>query len=371
MKVCHFSYSFFPIVGGMEEVIHNLSLRQLLQGDEPTVFAPYVRRRSNKLDVPYSVLRFSRPSSKRYGLSQLLIPLIWHHLRRSFDVLHCHGVYPPGYVGMLFQRLTAVPLVITPHGGDIQGDESGCIVNQRITTRIQRTFAAALRVTAISSDMKRRILNLGAQTERVRVIPNGVDLDQFRPHAEYAVRTGRKRPYLFYIGSLIKRKGVDILLQAIADLKEDFPEILLKIAGDGKESNCLKKLVDELGLGDHVEFLGIVRDERKRELLQHAVMLICPSRAEPFGIVNAEALASGIPVIATAVGGIPDIVKDGKNGFLVKPEDAHALAEKISSLLVNDELRYQMAASALCSASEFDWSRATEQYRQVYMEICN
>lgn len=369
LTVCHLTYSFLPLVGGMEEFIHNLCLAQKQGGSlEPVVLAPRVRRRTNALDVPYRVCRYSRPSSKRYGLSQVILPMLFRHWRYRFDLIHAHGVYPSGHLARLFTRLTGVPVVVTPEGGDLEGDDTGCIISPAVHRRIRRCFAEADRVTAISSDMRRRILALGAREERLVSIPHGVWTRDFRPADTYAVRTAQT-PYIAYIGSMIRRKGVDVLLEAFARIHPDFPQVRLRLAGTGPLLDDLKARAEALGISDAVDFVGVLRDRPKVEFLQQALFMVCPSRGEPFGIVNVEGLAAGVPVIATRVGGIPDIILNGETGYLIELDNPADLAGRMSELLASEEKRMKMAARALTRAGEFDWETITARYEALYREL--
>ncbi len=355
MRVCHFTYSFFPLTGGLEEVVHNIAVSQLSHDCKVYVFAPFVRGQDNKLDVPYKVLRYSRPSSRRFGLRQLLIPLLWHHLKYHFDVLHCHGVYPSGYVGASFSRITGVPFLITPHGGDVKTNGNGSIINERVTLRIRETLSSVHAITAISSDIRKRILDLGGAPEKVHLIANGIFLNEFGPLTACQDIVDTKIRYIFYLGRLEKDKGVDVLIKAFSEVKKKHPDIKLKIGGDGKEKNDLKSLADKLKISHSVDFLGIVRGNSKMQTLREALCLVCPSRREAFGIVNLEAFASGIPVVASRVGGIPDIVIDGYNGLLAEPDSPIDLAEKLDTILRDHVLRQRFAKNALKTASYYDW----------------
>ncbi len=368
MTVCHLTYSFFPLVGGMEEFIHNLCLAQVEEGIRPMVVAPRVRGKDNRLDVPYRVARFSRPSSKRHGVEQILLPLFWRHARERFDVVHAHGVYPCGHLARLFRRLTGRPFIVTPEGGDLEGDDTGCIVSPLVHRRIARAFAEADRVTAISSDMRRRILKLGAPPERLVSIPHGVWTGELRPEDPYEERTAEDR-YVAYIGSFIHRKGVDILLRAFARIHGDFPEVKLRLAGTGRLGDELAAQARDLELAACVEFTGVLRGEEKARFLQQALVLVCPSRGEPFGIVNVEGLAAGVPVLASRVGGIPDIILPGENGFLVDAEEVDGLARRLAELLGDDSLRGRLAANALEHAARFDWGELAGRYSTLYEEV--
>jgi glycosyltransferase involved in cell wall biosynthesis len=350
----------------MEEMIHNLSLAMLSNHCEPYVLAPIARKRDNTLNVPYPILRYQRPSSKHFGVRQILLPLLWYHLRYRFDVLHCHGVFPPGYVGLSFHKITGCPFVITSHGGDIKKNDRGVIINSGITANIKKALCEANAVTVVSNDMKEQILRLGADPRKFHILPNGIFVDEFKPSIK---QSNNVNSYILYLGRLREDKGIDILIQAFSAVNEIFPDVRLKIAGEGREKKNLMTLADKLGLGHSIEFLGIIRGSEKIQLLQDALLLVCPSRKEAFGIVNLEAFASGIPVVASRVGGIPDIVEDGVNGFLVDPDNPQHLADKIILLLSNTILRNDLSKNALKKASYYDWSHIAQEYIQIYHEI--
>lgn len=346
----------------MEEVIHSLSISMLDQGWEPFVFTPRLRGRDNTVQVPYKVFRFQRPSSKRFGLRQILVPLLWDYLRSPFDVLHCHGVYPPGYVGASFSRLTGVPFVITPHGGDIKLNGHGFVINSGVTEKIRKTLERAHAVTAISDIVRSRLLALGAREEKIHVIPNGVFSDRLRPSGKSTVSGP---PYVLYLGRLAAIKDVDILIQAFSSIKAD-ENIHLKIAGEGREMDRLKGLAKELGIAHRVDFLGTVRGEEKVHLLQHALFFVSPRIMNNLGIANLEALSSGLPLITTKTEEVHNIIKDGENGFLVTPKNAEELAARMEVLMNDRHLRERMSEKALATGKLFDWNNIVKQYLDIY-----
>jgi len=347
-------------------MIHNLSISMLSSDCEPYVFAPKVRGRDNWLDVPYRILRYQKPSSRHFGVRQIIVPLLWHHIRYRFDVLHCHGVFPAGYVGLSFHRLTGCPFVITSHGGDIKQNEKGIIITPRITANVRKALCEAGAVTAVSNDMKEQILRLAADSSRVHVLPNGIFADEFRSSVE---KNEKLNPYILYLGRLRADKGIDLLIRAFSAASPKHPDVKLKIAGEGRERKNLMALANALGLSRCVEFLGMVRGKEKIQLLQEAMFLVCPSRKEAFGIVNLEAFAAGIPVIASRVGGIPDIVEDGVNGFLVEPDDVKKLEDKLELLMNDAALRNNLSSNALKKVSSYDWFRIAQEYCRIYQEI--
>jgi L-malate glycosyltransferase len=119
MNLCLYTATFLPTIGGAELVLHALASALTAQGHSVTVLAPLVRRADNQVEAPYRLRRYQRPSSKRFGVRQILLYLLHEYWRRPFDVLHCHGAYPPAYVGATLKRLLNIPMVVRPHGSDI------------------------------------------------------------------------------------------------------------------------------------------------------------------------------------------------------------------------------------------------------------
>lgn len=191
---------------------------------------------------------------------------------------------------------------------------------------------------------------------RMRVIPNAVDLERFRPPLE---RDLGVRPFLGLeeddlvigqIGSLIPRKGVDVLLRALREMREKVPVRLL-LAGSGDERPRLEALARELGVADGVRFLGEVRNPET--LLQHAIDVnVLAAREECMPLTLIEAAACAKPTVCTRVGGNADVVVDGETGLLTPPGDPHALARAVLRLLGNAPLRHRLGAAARVRAEK-------------------
>ncbi|MHC4081993.1 MAG: glycosyltransferase family 4 protein [Planctomycetota bacterium] len=361
MRICFFTDTFLPLVGGAEMVLHHLASRLAAAGDDVTVLAPRVRGADNRVDADYAVRRYAKPSSKRYGVHQLLLPLSLLQLRRRFDVLHCHAGYPPAWVGRTFRRLFGVPMVVRPHGSDVVPD--GRIRrNPRLEARLKRALCVADAVVAQGAYLRDLMLDLGVDENRIHVIHNGVDLEAFARADPY----GHPRPYVLCIGNLIRRKGFDVLLRAWARLTGPPADLLL--AGDGVERAALETLAQELGVAGSVQFLGAVSGQRKVDLYRSAALLVCPSRAEPFANVILEGLAAGLPVVASAVGGNPELV-GGDHGVIVPPEDDGALAAVLRSLLEAPAQLERMKAAVPDFIRPFDWPETAGRYRDLYCRL--
>jgi glycosyltransferase involved in cell wall biosynthesis len=172
---------------------------------------------------------------------------------------------------------------------------------------------------------------------------------------------------MFGLGSLVPHKGFDLLVDAYARLRD--PAVDLLIAGDGSEAAALGAQIARLGLTDRVRLLGPVTDSRKVSLYRSAEWFVCPSRREPFANVILEALASGLPVVATDVGGNREMVKPECNGLLCQPESPEALAAAIQRLLDQPAFASGLRSAAAASVAGHDWSQVATRYVEVYRAV--
>ncbi len=364
MNLCLYTATFLPTIGGAELVLHELATSLTARGHGVTVLAPYVRGGENRVDVPYRLRRYRRPSSKRFGVRQVLLYLMHEYWRRPFDVLHCHGAYPPAYVGATFTRLFDVPMVVRPHGADILPGEH-IRSDVRLERRLRRALAAADVVIAQSEFLGRELLGLDVPAGKIRLIPNGVRLAQFggpMPALSFPY------PYILAMGSFTRKKGFDLLLRAFAAASAAEPGVHLIIAGAGREQPAHVALARELAIADRVHFPGLVQGLDKVGLFHGCLFFVCPSRREPFATVNLEALAAAKPIVATAVGGNVEVVFDGVNGLLAPPDDPAALVAPILRLLKEPELRIAMGRESARLAARFDWDAIGARYMAVFEE---
>jgi glycosyltransferase involved in cell wall biosynthesis len=364
MNLCLYTATFLPTIGGAELVLHALASALTAEGHRVTVLAPWVRRANNHVEATYHLRRYQRPSSKRFGVRQILLDLLHEHWRRPFDVLHCHGAYPPAYVGATLKRLLNIPMVVWPHGSDILPGEF-IRANPRLAGRLKRALAAADLVIAQSEFLKREILTLGVSDARIRLIPNGVHVAEFQPIGSAPPFSF---PYILAMGSFSHKKGFDVLLRAFASVAAADPFIHLVLAGAGKELTAYTALVDEHDISGRVHFVGVVEGAFKIQLYQHCLFFVLPSRREPFAVVNLEALAAGKPLVATAVGGNLEVVTEGENGFLVPPDDPETLATRMLTLLRDPALCATMGRLSLDLARGYDWQVILPQYTAVFEE---
>ncbi len=232
--------------------------------------------------------------------------------------------------------------------GPIAGAAVAC--RERYMLRQARWFTATSRATLDA------LAPLVPPGSRIRLVQAGVPDDLFT----LARNEGGS---LLYFGRLDWfQKGLDVLLQAFASLTREFPELRLRIAGRGKDADRVEAAVDELGIRHAVEIRGSVSEEEKRRLFSEAKLLLMPSRFEGFGMVAAEAMASGVPVVAAAAGSLPEVIAPPGGGVLVPAGDAAALAEAVVALLNEPARRQELSRSARASAERFRWDRIAQQH---------
>ena len=363
MRICHYTSTFLPRVGGVEMVVSNLARCQHEMGHDVLVITPKIRGIDNRVNVPYRVVHYQRPSSKRFLTRQVLWRLWWEHRRTPFDALHCHSAYPHGYVAATFTRLTGVPAIITPHGPtDIMRAER-IRRNPKLEKRLAKGLRSAAGITAISRDIFAEILSIGGITEeKVHIIPNGINLSDYEGVEPY--QSGF--PYIMAMGRMVQQKGFDRLLLSFSKIVEQVPDLHLLMAGEGVKRRDYEFLAHRLGLQEKVHFLGLVQGTEKIQFLKGARFFVCPSRFEPFGIVVLEAMAAGLPVLANGVGGIPDIIEEGHQGILVDPDSNDSLALAIVTMHQSPEWLKKMGESAKERASGYDWKTVNQKYIEVY-----
>ena len=257
----------------------------------------------------------------------------WKQLHRSeVDVVHAHWLIPQGLVAVIAQvaRRRKRPLLVTSHGADLFALDSHPL---HMLKRIVAAKAAA--VTVVSEAMRAKACSIGIDESRISIQPMGVDLDYFSPQPLVT----RSRSRLLFVGRLVEKKGVRYLLEAMPAILAEMPDASLSIAGFGPEEARLREQVKELGVGDHVEFLGAVPQTDLPGLYRGAAALVVPfveardGDQEGLGLVMVEALGCGCPVVTTSIPAVKDVFGGDWPEFCATPGSASSLAEQVVGLL--------------------------------------
>jgi glycosyltransferase involved in cell wall biosynthesis len=260
--------------------------------------------------------------------------LAWHMSGRNVAHIHNHLGDSSGTVVLLASELTGIPFSMTLHGPEI-------FIEPR-RWRLDVKIARARFVACISRFCRAQAMLSSEPTHwhKLKVVRCGVDPSIYR--ADGLPRTGST---LLFVGRLERRKGVDVLLEALKRLRATGHDVYLTIVGDGPERSVRERQAADALLRTAVTFAGACDENGVAEAMRTADLLIVPSLSEGLPVVIIEALASGVPVVATAVGGNPELVRDGETGLLVPPADPDKLAAAIVRLLSDPDLRRRMGVA--------------------------
>jgi glycosyltransferase involved in cell wall biosynthesis len=292
------------------------------------------------------------------------------------DVVHAH-FWMSGLAAVEAAEPLGIPLAQTYHAlGTVkrrhQGDADTSPPSRVETERGIGERCA--RVLATCSDEVFELVRLGVDRHRISVVPCGVDLQRFTPDGPAAAPAENGRARLLAIGRLVPRKGFDTAIAALPRL----PDAELVIAGGppepglrrDAEARRLRALAKAHGVADRVRLLGGVPRAEMPALMRSADVVLCTPWYEPFGIVPLEAMASGVPVVAAAVGGLTDTVLDGTTGILVPPRDAERLADAVAPLLAQPDYRARLGANGLRRArGRYDWNVIARHTADVYARL--
>jgi len=296
---------------------------------------------------------------------------VLRHLRRLRpDIIHTH-TSKAGLLGRLAAWMVRVPVVVhTPHGHVFYGHFGPTLswfflLVERMLSRITD------HLVALTPGEAEDYVDLGVMPpHRISVIPSGVDLRRFTDAR--VDRLSKRRELglppaalaVGFVGWLLPIKGLSFLVQAMPGILARHPESFLVVVGKGEEEGKLRSLADSLGLNGRVLFLGWRPDVE--DIIRCLDVLALPSLNEGMGRVLVEAMAAGVPIVASRVGGVPDLVSDGENGLLVPPADSRALEQAISQLFRDEPRRRRMAEKGKNVCGQYSAEGMVEQISNLY-----
>jgi glycosyltransferase involved in cell wall biosynthesis len=342
--------------GGVVSVVKNLARYLQARGHTVLFFHPgpavFLKRRVTKLGFPGVQLRVNMPflRGSRHTLLRLLafpflfttgmVQLIWLLRKHRIDIVNLHYLLDNYLYFAICKHLLPIRLVSSIHGRDAFYQE-----------RPKDKYSLAFRFLIHASDLiilpsktyrEKLLTAFPGVKDKTIFIHNGINPEQFKP-AENGQTKHRAERYILCVAELQEYKAIDVLLHAAKPLLASDRSLTLVLAGDGPLRGELESLASSLGITRQTQFLGTRGAAEIASLMHGCETLVLPSRMEPFGIVIIEAMACKTPVVASAVGGIPEIIEPEISGLLVEPENPQALTEALRRVLTDQDLRKTLA----------------------------
>jgi glycosyltransferase involved in cell wall biosynthesis len=375
MNILIINYEFPPIGGGAGQACYNIARELARGGGRVSVLtARYGNQPERETLDGISVYR---AASWRKGIHDCGLrgasTFLWFGFlqlrkllaRDRYDIVHYFFGLPTGILSFYSHGVRRLPYVVSLRGSDVPGyDESSRklkFLHALLHGLNKRVWRQASSVVAVSQELRRLALQCSPSTP-MQVIYNGVDPLRFSPPS-YRRNAGPLK--LVCVSRLIDRKGLDYLLAALAGLRDQ--SIQLVIIGTGAKEPQLRAAAVRLNLTARVKFLGYRPNDELCRHLREADVFVLPTLSEAFANVVLEAMACGLPVIASAVGGIPELVEEGVNGLLVPPGDTDRLASAIARMARDPALRRQLSRNNVERVRQkFTWAHAAGQYQSIY-----
>jgi len=370
-RVALFSVTYDPFVGGAE-----IALKEVTKGLQSLDFDLYTALLDRSLPRTQKVgnMTIFRLGSGSF-LDKYLYPFraareaYKNHQKQPYQAIHAYLATYAGLAAMLFKRRVKIPYILTMQSGD--SDRFLRLRTWFWHPWYKQIYTSADMITAISSWLAARARRYGYKKE-IAIIPNGAALKRFSepidPEARITLRNSwgaeDTDTVILTVSRLVHKNGVDILIDAMSDVGDN---AVLIIAGDGKDRAKLASLAKKKG--KRIRFAGEVDHDTLPQYYHASNIFARPSRTEGFGNVFIEAMAAGLPVVATPVGGIVDFIHDNENGLLAQSEDAKSVAKKINMLVQNERLRSDFSARGKETAAAYSWDCIVEQYGNVYKEV--
>ena len=365
--------------GGVASVVGNVAIQLQKRGHHVWFLHPgeshSLRVKITKWNLPGYELNIRNPYVPGWPVKSVLgfsvylchtlYQLYTMLVRHDIDIVNIH--YPIGYeiYFTVLRKLLRFKLVISVHGTDLLPKG---IPEDRYSKPLQLLMNSADWLVAPSRKMLDAVLTKFPTLQtKASAIHNAVDMREFESDGLGELQRGQ---HILCIALHHPRKAIDVLIKAFKIFSPNHTEVELWLVGDGPVTGQLEDLVHQLRLTEQVKFLGCQDRPGVRKLLRQCSFLVLPSRDEPFGIAILEAFASRKPVVASAVGGIPEIIEDGKNGILVEPENPQALCDAMANVWNDRELAERLACAGYVTVKQhFQWEIAAARYEETFMKL--
>ncbi len=381
-RICLVTHFFPPHMGGIEKVSYEQSKRLTESGYEIDVLTSKIKGQN---EHPTKGIRvFAYPSLKlaeRFGVPYPILTVEAYKkfakIIKKCDLVHAHGhVYMSSYLAGKIAKKYKKPFIVTQHNTFIDYKSLlNTLEHLNDLTIGKSVLKHADRILTVSKETMKYVLRLGADKAKTLVMYNGVDTNCFHSvkKGESRKKLGlpKKRKIIFSVRRLVYKNGIDTLIESAHLVARDNPDILFVVAGKGPSRKLIEDRIKELRIEDNIKLTGFVPDELLPVYYDAADYFVLPSASgEGLPLVLFEAMACGLPVIATTVGGTPEIINHMKNGVLVPPRNPEAIAEALSKLLAEEKLGQTIGEEAKKNVEDrFTWEENLRQLKEVYNEF--
>lgn len=378
MRVLLLNYEYPPVGGGAGYATANIARSLVEMGVDAEVLTsringekdgevvdgvPIHRVRSWRVNIHDCGLRGAYTYVMAAALKRRRL-----HAERGYDLEHFFFSMPTGLLTLVPGANPAVPYIVSLRGSDVPGydpfNRKVEMIHALLKPVTRRIWNRASKVVALSNALAETAAETAPDLD-IEIIPNGIDTEQFSPPER---RSSRSSIRLVTVARLLERKGIQTILEACA--KPTLLPVTLQIIGTGPYEEELRSMVEWLGLGDRVEFLGYVPNEDLPRYYRKSDIFVLPSETESFGLVFAEAMSCGLPIAASDVGGIPETVRHGIDGLLCPPGDPAKLRENLIQLMSSSETRKEISDSQRQRILDhYPWEHIAARYADVYREV--
>jgi glycosyltransferase involved in cell wall biosynthesis len=319
---------------------------------------------AEKFGVPYPILRI--PAYKQFA-----------KIIKNCDLVHVHGhVYMSSYLAGTLAKKYNKPFIVTQHNTFIDYKSWLTTLEHLNDMAIGKSvLKKADKILTVSKETKKYVLRLGADKTKISVMYNGVDTKCFQVAQKGESRTKlglpNDRKIVFSVRRLVYKNGLDTLIESVPYVANKYPDVLFVVAGKGPSRKLIEDNIKELGIEKNIMLTGFVPDDLLPVYYNASDYFVLPSASgEGLPLVLFEAMACGLPVIATTVGGTPEIVEQKKNGILVPPRNPEAMAKALLELLEKESLEKTISEQARKDiAGRFSWEENVRKLDEVYKKF--
>src|SRR6266496_4530600 len=373
MRILVLVHEFPPVGGGGGRVAEDICSKLVKRGHEVKVLTTHIKgllyeeERNGFEVIRFRSLRMQPYRATFLSMAVYVLAGLWMGLRLigSFkpEVIHAHFAVPAGALAWMLSRMTKIPYILTVHLGDVPGGvpEKTDEWFRWIYPFTPSIWKDASEIVAVSEFTKQ--LALKTYKEKIQVVPNGVDLIALMPNRISL----NDPPRIIFAGRFMAQKNPLRFVQTLNELKELKWQCVM--LGDGPLMQDVKCAIEEFGLEDRFQLLGWVDPQDVLTWFDKSDILFMPSQSEGLPVVGVQALAKGLAIVASRVGGFVDLVDDDKNGYLIKETDAAKFSTLLSVLLSDSNRLLSFRNASLEKARSFELDQIVKEYESIFLRV--